>query len=83
MTGRDLITYILNNHLEDVDLFDGLAFLGFPSVNDVAVIYNVGPATVRTWIALGYLKAIVFNGCEYIVPSSIEKLDKVLEIYHA
>lgn len=83
MKGRDLITYILNNHLEDVDMFDGTGFLGFPTVDETAIKFRVGPATVRAWIARGYLKGVMFNGTMYILPNCVYEFEKIMEKYNA
>ena len=57
MTGRDLILYILHNHLEDEIVIRDGKMLGFLSVTDMASRYNVGVATVTTWIDMGYIRA--------------------------
>ena len=49
MTGRELIVYILENHLEDKPVFEKGKFIGFMTVGDVAVKENVGLATVYAW----------------------------------
>ena len=36
MTGRDLIIYILENGLEDKEVFDGDRMLGFETLHDLA-----------------------------------------------
>lgn len=49
MKGRDLIIYILENHLEDEDVLSDLKKLGLYSVREVAALNNVGEATVKAW----------------------------------
>lgn len=53
MKGRDLIIYILEHHLEDTDVLGNLRTLGLYSVEEVAVKFNVGTATVKAWCNLG------------------------------
>ena len=68
MTGRELIVYILENHLEDVDVFkDGkIAFL--ISEDEIAIALGVGVATVRAWFYSGMLKGVKIAERVYIVP---------------
>ena len=74
MLGRELIIFILENGLEDVDVFDAEFFRAFPTVGDVAVAFNVGIATVEAWLETGCLNGIEFDGVTYISPSSLNKL---------
>lgn len=76
MLGRDLIMYILKNRLEDVDVFDEEFFKRFPTVDTIAIKYNVGNATVKIWIEEGYLQGFEFGGQTYIVPSSLDEFTK-------
>lgn len=52
MTGRELIIYILDNKLEDTKL------LGLLTVEEAAVKYCVGVATITSWYELGLIKGI-------------------------
>ena len=73
MNGRELIIYILKNNLENEDIFSK-AFLRFmPTIEVVAVMFNVGVATVDAWIQNDCLKAIEFDGQTYITPDSLSK----------
>ena len=74
MLGRELIVFILENGLENVDIFDAKFFKAFPTVGDVAVEFNVGTATVEAWIQTERLNAIEFDGVVYISPVSVRKL---------
>ncbi len=55
MTGRDLILYILENHLEDEPIFKDGKFIGFVTPDEVAAQCHVGTATVHAWIHQGRL----------------------------
>jgi hypothetical protein len=55
MNGRELILYILENHLEDEPVFKDGKFIGFVTPAEVAVKQNVGTATVVTWMHQGRL----------------------------
>ena len=52
MTGRDLIIYILQNNLEDEEIFKDGKFIGFVTLNEAAVRLNVGVETVKASIEL-------------------------------
>ena len=66
MTGRELIMYILQNNLEDKPVLEDGRFVGFLTVEEVAVKFNVGPATIKTWIALDLLEGIQVGDMIYI-----------------
>lgn len=65
--------YILENNLEDETIFAGDTPSGFMTVGEVAQKFNVGAATVLTWLNLGYLDCIVFGNMIYI-PHNFNKI---------
>lgn len=66
MTGKDLIVYILQNNLENEPIFQDGRFIGFKTINEVAVESNVGVATVYAWIINGYLESFPTHDELYI-----------------
>lgn len=66
MTGRDLIVYILQNNLEDKPVFEDGKFIGFMTPHEAAVKFEVGVATIKTWIDLHWIDSISFGGVTYI-----------------
>lgn len=66
MTGRDLIVYILSNHLEDEPVFKDGKFVGLLTAEEAAAKLNVGVSTIRAWYMLGRLKGIVIGDSIYI-----------------
>ena len=56
MTGRELMMYILENHLEDEIIIQDGVFVGFMTEEEAAVKFNVGVATVKAWYTCGYVK---------------------------
>ena len=62
MTGKDLIIYILQNNLENEDLFGDGRFLGLLNVEETAARMNVGPATIMLWYATGMLDGVNIGG---------------------
>ena len=55
MTGRELILYILENHLEDEIIVKDGIFIGFMNEEEAAVKFGVGIAMVKAWYACGML----------------------------
>ena len=66
MTGRDLILYILENHLEDEKVFEDGRFIGFVSVEEAAAKLNLGVATVSTMVELYHVEHVTIDGVTYI-----------------
>lgn len=66
MTGKELIIYILENNLENVEIFDDNLKSIFMSVEEAAVLFECGPSTIVTLIELGRLNAITIDGKYYI-----------------
>ena len=69
MTGRELIMYILENHLEDEPVFQNGTFVGYVSDVKFAEILGVGVATVRAWIMMGRIKDAIMIGDVMFVPA--------------
>lgn len=66
LTGRELIIYILENHLEDEPIFNDGIFLGFMSEMEAAIKFEVGIATIRVWYDRGLLKGVKLGNTIYI-----------------
>lgn len=66
MTGRDMIMYILENHLEDEELFKDGKIPGLMTYEEAAVKFGVGIETIKAWIAFGWLDAVTIYGYHYI-----------------
>ena len=58
MTGRDLIIHILQNNLEDQEVFKDGKLIGFMTDEEAAVKFNVGVATVRVWVSMNIIDSI-------------------------
>ena len=59
MTGKELIIYILQNNLENEEIFKGGVLVGFMDEHEAAINYGVGVETVKLWYKRGLL-----NGTE-------------------
>lgn len=66
MTGKDLIIYILENNLENEEVFKDGRFIGFVTVGEAAAQLNVGVATIYTWVRQKKLDSILVGGNIYI-----------------
>ena len=66
MTGRDLIIYILENHLEDEELFKDGKLPGLMTYEEAAVKFDVGKETIIAWVKNRYLKDVTIYGNHYI-----------------
>lgn len=66
MTGKELILYILENNLEDQPVFQNGRFLDFLTVEEAAVKFGVGIATVYVWVESGLLTHIEIGNNIYI-----------------
>ena len=69
MTGRELIMYILENHLEDEPVFQNGTFVGYVSDVKFAEMLGVGVATVRAWIMMGRIKDAIMIDDAMFVPA--------------
>ena len=70
MTGRDLIIYILQNNLEDKPVFEDGRLLDFMTVNDAALKFSVGTATIEAWYKLNMIKGVTVGDNIYILADS-------------
>lgn len=66
MTGRELIVYILQNGLEDEQVFKDGKLLGFITAGEAAVKLGVGLETINVYFLLGWIEGVTINGSLYI-----------------
>lgn len=78
MTGRDLIIYILENHLEDEQVLKDGKLLGFMTVNEAAVKFNVGPETIKLWFDMKVIKGFKLGEELYILMNQVKVLKGVV-----
>ena len=76
MTGKELIIYILQNDLEDKQLFENGQLLGFMSDVDAAVKFGVGLQTIRLWYGLGQIEGVMIGKQLYIPANAENPLSK-------
>lgn len=66
MTGRELIIYILQNGLEDENIFKDGLFAGFLTVEEAAVKLGTGIGTIKAWYDLGMIDGLTIGEEIYI-----------------
>lgn len=78
MTGRDLIIYILENNLENEPVITDDKMLGFMSVSEAALKFEVGVSTINLWIRLGYIPHICIGGV-WLIPGNTKKPNTTID----
>ena len=66
MTGKELIVYILENNLENEEVFKDGKLLGFMTEAEAAIKFNVGVSTIRVWAGMEYIKSFKIGNTVYI-----------------
>lgn len=66
MTGRELIIYIMQNGLEDKEVFANDTFLDLMTVKDAAAKFEVGTFTIHIWYLRGYIHGVSIGDSVYI-----------------
>lgn len=79
MLGRDLIIYILQNGLEDRDVFADGTFLDLMTVKETAAKFGVGVYTVLVWYHEGYIRGITIGDSVYIFKDSHDPRGKTIK----
>ena len=78
MTGRDLIVYILTNHLENAEIRNGKLMVSgndFMKDEQVASILGVGMATIKVWYENDYFEgAFREEGVIYIPKDEVIRI---------
>ena len=77
MTGRDLIIYILENHLEDVPIYKDGNIIGLMSDVEAAAKFEVGTATIRVWINAGLLDGVRIGDTIYIPQNASNPKERI------
>ena len=66
MTGRELIMYILENNLENEEVFKNGKFIGFIDEKEAAKKFDVGTSTIRMWVKMEMIRGIQIGNAYYI-----------------
>ena len=69
VTGRELIIYILENGLEDKQIYEDGKIIGFITATEAAEKFKVGLATIKVWVNEGTLDGIRI-GEELYIPAN-------------
>lgn len=72
-TCRDLINYILENHLEDEPIHqENGVIVGFETIEEAAKRLEVTDSIIKVWINQGKIDGLLVNG-NVIVPKDCKK----------
>lgn len=77
MTGRELILYILKNHLEDEPIYKDGKLLGYMTEVEAAEKFGVGLSTIKVWVNQELLQGILIGATIYIPENSKNPKDLV------
>lgn len=77
MTGRELIIYILENGLEDVEIFsEGFYYPLFITPEAAAIKWGCGPATIKAMIEIKKVKGAKHKSEYYVLANQPNPFDK-------
>lgn len=76
MTGRELIIYILQNNLEDKDIFENGIFIGLMTDKEAAVKFDVGVSTIWVWHSLGFIRSVLIGDSLYVFKDTADPRTK-------
>ena len=79
MLGRELIIYILQNGLEDKDVFADGTFLDLMTVKETAAKFGVGVFTVLVWYHEGYIRGITIGDSVYIFRDTKDPREHIIK----
>lgn len=66
MTGRELVVFIMENHLEDTTIFDGNMLPGLMTLDEAAVKWNSGRNTLKALFEMGKIPGVIIDEKIYI-----------------
>ena len=73
MTGRELIIFIMENHLEDTIIFDSDVLPCLMTIDEAAIALNTGQNTVKALYEIGRLPGVKIGDETYIVKCDNKK----------
>lgn len=76
MTGRDLIVYILENGLENEEVYKDGKLLGFMTAEELAVKFGVGVQTVYAWFMRGDIDGTTIDEGLYIPANTKNPMER-------
>ena len=80
MTGREFMLYILRNNLENEPIIKDGKLIGSLSIDEVAVEFNVGRATVKTWIDVGLVDGFKIGNETFILPTDKLQVTRLVRL---
>lgn len=77
MIGRELMIYILENGLEDEEIFKDGKFIGFMTAEEAAVKFDVGVQTIIAWISTGVLQVVKIGDTMFIPQNATNPKERI------
>ena len=74
MTGREIMLYILEHDLYDVNVFEDLRYLGLYTIEQAAVKLETGVESIKSLCMLNLIETKVISGTTYICIKEWQKL---------
>lgn len=71
MTGKELILYILNNDLENEEIFVDGHLIGFIDEEEAAEKFGVGISTIKAWHTLGMMRGLQIGDTLYFPKDAV------------
>lgn len=83
MKGRDLILYILKNHLENEPVFrDNGILVGYMTSEEAAKKFNVPESLIKVWVNADYMDGVLINENLLVPENSVDPRTIVREKKH-
>jgi predicted transcriptional regulator len=73
MTCRELIIYILENRLENEEVFANGKLIGFMTADEIAVMCNTGSGTIEAFADLFNIPSITINNTVYYPANTVQR----------
>lgn len=80
MTGREFMLYILQNNLENEPLIQDGKIVGSLTIDEVAMEFNVGRETVKTWVKVGLVDGFEIGNRLFILPTNKLQLTRKVRL---
>ena len=73
MTGRELMMFILENNLENENIFsENILSSICMSASEAAIKFDTGISTINTWIKTGMIPSLTIDGITYVYKNAVD-----------
>lgn len=77
MLGKDLIVYIIQNDLLYSPICEDGKLLGLLTLDEAAVKYGVGPATIQVWVTTKQLEGVKIGNEIYVLDNDKSPMEEI------